>query len=132
MSNNKVRCVNCEWIIENRPEDIKIFPSEKYLCQKDGCTKTIGDIFARRECSWCNPTSNRKFPELEEPEGNNVICQQCGMLHKISYKRARPTHHENWQRSCDGSTCQYEDTVAERVCPAFNKGKPHDKTNLGW
>jgi len=132
MLSNQVRCVECSWPIPNTEENLKICPAEKHLCQKDGCTKTDGDILAIRECSWFKKAEKPKFPNIELSNANLVQCQRCSRLHKISYLRARPTHHENWQRTCDGSTCQYEDTVAWRDCPLHTPGEPKDNTNLGW
>lgn len=132
MINPKITCSNCTHIRENNEEGLKICPSELYLCQKDGCTKTCGDVHAIRECSWYKYAENKPNFLCDPPSGELVQCQRCKKLQKISYFRAYPTHHENWIRTCNGSTCQYEDTVALRSGCAYERGKPRDTTKGGW
>lgn len=132
MAGKNVKCVDCEWLRDNDDKYAGNVPSEKYRCGKDSCTKTVGDVFAIRDCSWFDVATSEHFTRRPEPSGKIVQCCMCSQLRKIPYTQAKPTHHENWKRKCDGSTCQYEDTVASRPCAAYIFGTPEDKTNCGW
>jgi hypothetical protein len=125
MTDNVV-CIDCMHLCTAKdlyPEYPRL---EKWGCRADESTKDDSDIHAVRSCSRYLEGDHIPLDLPPAPTGQDVQCQYCGTLRKITYKEAKPTHHENWQCPSTSKTMQLEDTHAKRKCGSYKRGTPKD------